>query len=203
MAQRGGRVTSEIRFYDDPAFSFGARISPGGADVLIGMETGETINSLPYLRKGGFVIALDQATVPVELSLKKASYPGLGEAERAFEAHTGRSYAVGGRFHRTTSFSWVCSPRSHPPWNRTSPCFQRGSELHRPASGALSRGSRQGGRSCPFIVEARRGRGSAGAARAPGRPGPARGQALPSRRKQPPAGTGRDLGFGALALVCR
>jgi indolepyruvate ferredoxin oxidoreductase beta subunit len=96
MAQRGGRVTSEIRFCDDPAFSFGARISPGGADVLIGMETGETINSLPYLRKGGFVIALDQATVPVELSLKKASYPGLGEAERAFEARTGRFYAVRG-----------------------------------------------------------------------------------------------------------
>ena len=93
-AQRGGRVTSEIRLCDDPGFSFGARISAGGADVLIGMEIGETINSLPFLKKEGWVIALDQATVPVELALKKAHYPTLGEAEESFKARTGRFVAV-------------------------------------------------------------------------------------------------------------
>ena len=38
MAQRGGRVTSEIRMSDDPGLEFGARISAGTADILIGME---------------------------------------------------------------------------------------------------------------------------------------------------------------------
>jgi indolepyruvate ferredoxin oxidoreductase beta subunit len=94
MAQRGGRVTSEIRFCDDPAFSFGARISSGGADVLIGMEIGETINSLPYLRKDGIVLALDQATVPVELLLTKAPYPSLAEAGEAFGRRTKRFFPI-------------------------------------------------------------------------------------------------------------
>jgi indolepyruvate ferredoxin oxidoreductase beta subunit len=96
MAQRGGRVTSELRLGDDPAASFGARISAGGADVLLGMEIGETINSLPFLRKDGCVIALDQATVPVELALKKAHYPTLGEAGELFAARTGRFFGVRG-----------------------------------------------------------------------------------------------------------
>jgi len=94
MAQRGGRVTSEIRFCDDPQLSFGARISAGGADVLLGMEIGETINSLPYLKNEGIVIALDQAVVPVELLLQKAPYPTLEEAAERFAERTRRFFAV-------------------------------------------------------------------------------------------------------------
>jgi indolepyruvate ferredoxin oxidoreductase beta subunit len=94
MAQRGGRVTSEIRFCDDPSFTFGARISTGGADVLIGMEIGETINSLPYLKQDGIVLALDQATVPVELALKKAPYPTLAQAGELFARRTRGFFAI-------------------------------------------------------------------------------------------------------------
>jgi indolepyruvate ferredoxin oxidoreductase beta subunit len=94
MAQRGGRVTSEIRLGDDPSLSFGARISAGGADVLVGMEIGETINSLPLLKQDGCVIALDQATVPVELLLKKAHYPTLEQAAELFAARTKAFFAV-------------------------------------------------------------------------------------------------------------
>jgi len=94
MAQRGGRVSSEIRLCDDQGASFGARIGEGGADVLIGMEIGETIDSLPLLRQDGIVLLLDQATVPVELLLKKAHYPSLEEAAAAFTPRTEALFAV-------------------------------------------------------------------------------------------------------------
>ena len=53
MAQRGGRVTSEIRFSDDENLNFGPRISTGGADFIIGMDLAEAINSIAYMKKGG------------------------------------------------------------------------------------------------------------------------------------------------------
>ena len=94
MAQRGGRVTSEIRLSPDPAAEFGARISPGGADVLVGMEIGESINSLPYLREGGIALLLDYAYLPAETVLKKQPYPGLDEARRLAAGRTEMLFAL-------------------------------------------------------------------------------------------------------------
>ena len=73
MAQRGGRVTSEIRLTDDHELDFGARISTGRADMLIGMEIGETINSLAFLKPGGTAILLDYASVPAGMVLKRST----------------------------------------------------------------------------------------------------------------------------------
>ena len=94
MAQRGGRVTSEIRLSDNPRQEFGARISSGFADILIGMEIGETINSLSFLKSGGMAILLDHAFVPTTMLLKKEPYPTFGQLTELYARRTDRIVAV-------------------------------------------------------------------------------------------------------------
>lgn len=104
MAQRGGRVTSEIRLSDDPKLEFGARISSGIADILIGMEIGETINSLSYLKEGGAAILLDHASVPATMMLKKVPYPTFGQLTELCAQKTDRIFAVSGATHPHNMF---------------------------------------------------------------------------------------------------
>jgi indolepyruvate ferredoxin oxidoreductase beta subunit len=94
MAQRGGRVTSEIRLRDDPELDFGARISVGKADILIGMEIGETINSLSFLKEGGAAILLNYAFVPTTMILKKESYPSFEQLAELYSGKTKNIFAV-------------------------------------------------------------------------------------------------------------
>lgn len=94
MAQRGGRVVSELRLSDEPELNFGARISAGKADILIGMEIGETINSLSFLKSGGAVIALDYAFVPTTMMLKKEPYPTFGQLTELYAQKTDRIFPV-------------------------------------------------------------------------------------------------------------
>jgi indolepyruvate ferredoxin oxidoreductase beta subunit len=96
MAQRGGRVTSEIRMSDDPQVPFGARISAGKADILIGMEIGETINCLSFLKDGGAAILLDNAFVPTTMVLKKEPYPTFGRLTELCMQKTDRLFPVSG-----------------------------------------------------------------------------------------------------------
>jgi Pyruvate/2-oxoacid:ferredoxin oxidoreductase gamma subunit len=94
MAQRGGRVTSEVRLTREQGAEFGARISAGGADVLIGMEIGEAINSLPFLREGGIALLLNHAYVPAEAVLKKQPYPAFRDALELFGGKTEALYGL-------------------------------------------------------------------------------------------------------------
>ena len=96
MAQRGGRVTSEIRLSDDPQAVFGARISAGRADILIGMEIGETINSLSFLKEGGAAILLDYAFVPTTMLLTKEPYPSFQQLVDLYAGKTDRIFPVTG-----------------------------------------------------------------------------------------------------------
>ena len=104
MAQRGGRVTSEIRLSDDPELEFGARISAGKADILIGMEIGETINSLSYLKDGGAAILLNYAFVPTTMVLKKEPYPTFGQLTELYAQKTDRIFAVSEAGHPYNMF---------------------------------------------------------------------------------------------------
>jgi indolepyruvate ferredoxin oxidoreductase beta subunit len=94
MAQRGGRVTSEIRLSDDPELQFGARISAGKADMLIGMEIGETINSLNMLKQGGVAVLLDYSFVPTTMILKKQPYPSFDQLRELYAGKTEALFAV-------------------------------------------------------------------------------------------------------------
>jgi indolepyruvate ferredoxin oxidoreductase beta subunit len=88
MAQRGGRVTSEIRMTSDPELEFGARISDSCTDILIGLEIGEAINSASYLKDKGIAILIDYAFVPTTMLLKKQLYPSLEQAREIFSQKT-------------------------------------------------------------------------------------------------------------------
>lgn len=73
MAQRGGSVTSHVRF--------GTQIhSPliplNSADLIIGFEPAEAVRALPYLKKEGTVIVSNRAIQPVTSSLSGLSYNG-------------------------------------------------------------------------------------------------------------------------------
>jgi indolepyruvate ferredoxin oxidoreductase beta subunit len=88
MAQRGGRVSSEIRISSDPVFTYGSRIAEGGADILICLETGEALNSLSYLKVGGAALLLDYAFVSAQTILKNEPYPTLSQVQAAFSGRT-------------------------------------------------------------------------------------------------------------------
>jgi indolepyruvate ferredoxin oxidoreductase beta subunit len=104
MAQRGGRVTSEIRLSDDPKQEFGARISAGKADILVGMEIGETINSFSFLKERGAAILLDHAFVPTTMVLKKEPYPTFGQLTNLYAQKTDRIFAVSEAAHPYNMF---------------------------------------------------------------------------------------------------
>jgi indolepyruvate ferredoxin oxidoreductase beta subunit len=94
MAHRGGRVAGEIRIASRPGERLGPRISDSCADVLVGMEIGETVNSLPYLKKDGLALLIDYRYVPSETALKKDPYPNLEEARGLFSRRSSRLFTV-------------------------------------------------------------------------------------------------------------
>ena len=75
MAQRGGSVSTQIRFGEKVSSPF---MGSGGADILLGFEKMETYRFLPYVKSGGTVIYAD-ATIPSApvFSGKKAYPQGL------------------------------------------------------------------------------------------------------------------------------
>ncbi|MFO7849422.1 MAG: 2-oxoacid:acceptor oxidoreductase family protein [Spirochaetia bacterium] len=92
MAQRGGRVTSDIRISPEQEKEFDPRISKGGADILVGLEIGEALNSLPYIKENGFAVLHSYAAVPSSILLdKKSTYP---EAEEVFGIFRQRGLSV-------------------------------------------------------------------------------------------------------------
>ena len=94
MAHRGGRVAGEIRIASRPGQPLGPRLSAGGADVLLGMEIGESINSLPFLIEGGVALLVDYRYMPSETALKKEEYPDLARARELFSRRTPHVFSV-------------------------------------------------------------------------------------------------------------
>ena len=74
MAQRGGSVFSHIRIGEGADTPM---IGLGQADLILGFELGETVRQLPYLKKGGKVIAADKAVMPVTASLAGGYDPAV------------------------------------------------------------------------------------------------------------------------------
>lgn len=94
MAQRGSRVTSEIRISSAQDFKYGSQISKGGADILVGMEVGEAANSFSYLKEDGLVLLLNHAFVPASMILKKEAYPTYQQVMRLFRQKTNSLFGV-------------------------------------------------------------------------------------------------------------
>lgn len=94
MAQRGGRVTSELRICADHTEEYGSRISKSDADILVGMELGEAVNSLSYLKKDGVAVLLDYSYVPTPMVLKKEEYPSFSNIANEFSKRTDHLYGI-------------------------------------------------------------------------------------------------------------
>jgi len=85
MAQRGGIVTSTVRFGE----VHGPIIPAGGADVLLGFEPVETLRSIAATNPETIVITDTNPIVPASVSMSGERYPDAGEVvarlERTFE----------------------------------------------------------------------------------------------------------------------
>lgn len=84
MAQRGGSVTTQIR-YGDKVFS--PSITPGEVDVLIAFEKLEGARYVNQLRKGGTLIINEEEMYPLPVLVGSEKYPEglLGEIKDKVE----------------------------------------------------------------------------------------------------------------------
>ncbi len=73
MAQRGGCVVSHVR---TGKVIHSPLVPVGQADLIIGFEPAEAVRNLPYLKKGGTVVAAVKAVRPVTASLTGSAYDG-------------------------------------------------------------------------------------------------------------------------------
>ncbi len=72
MAQRGGSVFSHIRLGEDLNSPL---IAPGKADLIIAFEPAEAVRHLPFLKKGGSVVASTRPIYPTTALIGQSSYP--------------------------------------------------------------------------------------------------------------------------------
>ncbi len=72
MAQRGGAVTTVVRFGDDVQ-SMVADL--GCVDCVVSFETTEALRNLPYLKEGGSLFVNDEAIKPLPVATGRASMP--------------------------------------------------------------------------------------------------------------------------------
>ncbi|MBN1425552.1 indolepyruvate oxidoreductase subunit beta [Candidatus Fermentibacteria bacterium] len=72
MSQRGGVVTSDVRF---GATVHSPMVPEGAVDILLGFEQGEALRAVHDLKPEGIVIVNTQIIVPPIVATGKASYP--------------------------------------------------------------------------------------------------------------------------------
>ncbi|MDY0190929.1 MAG: indolepyruvate oxidoreductase subunit beta [Desulfuromonas sp.] len=72
MSQRGGSVTSHVRFGEKV---YSPIIPEGEADILFGFEVLETYRYLPFLRAGGKVVVNDLEIMPPSVATGLERYP--------------------------------------------------------------------------------------------------------------------------------
>ena len=72
MSQRGGSVTTVVRFGPNPHSMVG---DLGSADLIISFETTEAIRNLPFLKKDGALFVNDETIIPVTVNIGAATMP--------------------------------------------------------------------------------------------------------------------------------
>lgn len=72
MAQRGGSVTTEVRFGEKV---YSPLIEKGDVDVIVAFEKSEAIRHLNYLKKGGTIVANDYEIYPITVTIGQEKYP--------------------------------------------------------------------------------------------------------------------------------
>jgi len=72
MSQRGGSVVTYVKFGDKV---YSPIIDKGEADIILAFEMLEALRALPFLKKGGKMIANDQRIDPMPVICGNAEYP--------------------------------------------------------------------------------------------------------------------------------
>ncbi len=72
MSQRGGSVVTYVKYGDEV---FSPIIDRGEADIILAFEQLEAMRALPYLKKGGKMIANNQQINPMPVIIGAAEYP--------------------------------------------------------------------------------------------------------------------------------
>lgn len=72
MSQRGGSVVTYVK-YDEKVYS--PIIDKGEADIILAFEMLEAYRALPYLKKGGTMIANNQQINPMPVIIGAMEYP--------------------------------------------------------------------------------------------------------------------------------
>ena len=72
MAQRGGSVTSHVRWAET---AHSPLIAQGEVDILLAFEKLEALRVIEFLRPGGTVVVNDQAIIPITVTSGGMEYP--------------------------------------------------------------------------------------------------------------------------------
>ena len=72
MAQRGGAVTTVVRFGDEVSSMV---CDPGTADCVVSFETTEALRNLSFLAEDGYLRVADEAIKPLPVATGRASMP--------------------------------------------------------------------------------------------------------------------------------
>lgn len=88
LAQRHGTVSSHLRLGED---AYTPRVSPGRADLVLGLERLEALRGIRLMLKpGGTAIYYDVAYQPISVRVGSTSYPTTADIESAVMAYKGR-----------------------------------------------------------------------------------------------------------------
>jgi indolepyruvate ferredoxin oxidoreductase beta subunit len=75
MSQRGGSVSSQVRYAEKDEKVYSPVIEPGSADILVSFEEMEALRWLDYLNPNGRVIVNNYRIKPMPVVSSKAVYP--------------------------------------------------------------------------------------------------------------------------------
>lgn len=73
MSQRGGAVTTVVRFGTEPVATMVA--DHGCVDCVVSFETTEALRNLPFVREGGYLLVADEDIKPLPVLTGKAGMP--------------------------------------------------------------------------------------------------------------------------------
>jgi len=92
MAQRGGSVTSHVRYGEKVYSPLSAK---GDVDILVAFERMEVLRYLDYIRPSGRIIVSDQELYPPIVNLGEAAYPeNVTDTARRWTPHVQEVNAV-------------------------------------------------------------------------------------------------------------
>lgn len=94
LAQRGGIVVSHLRIGNKEKL-FTPRITPGEADLIVGLERLEAYRGIVnYMRDGGTAIYYDAVQQPIHVRMGLNEYPSKEDLEKAVASRNGKLESV-------------------------------------------------------------------------------------------------------------